>query len=76
MLQFLGASELALMQCFLFPKHCITINDSSLTTSLQWTSVAKFQEHRCRNKRKMLNNMVEINGEVKRALLTQIYPDE
>lgn len=42
-----------------FPKHCITINDSSLTTSLQWRSVAKHQEHRCRSKRKMLNDMAE-----------------
>lgn len=59
MLQFLGASELALKQCFPFPKHYITINDSSLTTSLQRRSVAKHQEHRFRNKRKMWNDMVE-----------------
>lgn len=60
MLQFLGASELALKQFFLFPKQFIIINYLSFTRSLQGRSVAKHQKHRWRkNKRKILNGMVE-----------------
>lgn len=59
-LQVLHASELALKQYFLFPKYLIIINDLSFTTSLQGRSVAKHQKHRWRNKRKMLNDVVEI----------------
>lgn len=61
LLQFLGASELALKQSFLFPKLFIIINYLSPATSRQGRSVAKHSEHRWRNnKRRMLNDVVEI----------------
>lgn len=61
MLQFLGASELVPRQSFQIMKHLLIINDLSLTTSLQGRSVAKHQEHRWRNnKRLMLNAVVGI----------------